>query len=341
MGVKVGIVYGHPAHVHFFDPIITDLEAKGIEVQNLVRSNNLIETLLQSYGHEYSVLTSGNQGAYLPVTALQTTLAIRRYAELHETDLLVAIGGQTTSIAGKILGIPTVTLTDTETLANLIPLQLSSRVIMPSFLNVSRKKVRNYNGHHEFAYLRPEAFEADFHKAKRCGIEPNRKNIIIRVSSMRAHHDLGKSQHINVPETVKKFEDSGAKVHLLPENNRSIPEEIKHAVVNFPPDKIHDVLAAADLYIGTGSTTALESASLGTPAIYIGPSRLRVLDALSEYGLIFQYAGANSHEMAISKALDLYRDNTIDWGLRRQRYIQSMDNPVPIVCNEIFDLLDL
>lgn len=72
-----------------------------------------------------------------------------------------------------------------------------------------------------------------------------------------------------------------------------LPKEFEHLRFPLSPDKIHHVLAFADLYVGEGATMASECAMLGTTAIYINPEEAGSIDEQEKAGLIFHFRDEN------------------------------------------------
>ena len=90
--------------------------------------------------------------------------------------------------------------------------------------------------------------------------------------------------------------------------------------VNISPDKMHDLLYYASLYVGEGATMAVESALLGTPSIYISSlaGTMGNLEELeNKYGLINSYS---SDHPAIDKIIDYLRRSDLKeiWKKRKE-----------------------
>ena len=86
-------------------------------------------------------------------------------------------------------------------------------------------------------------------------------------------------QQKNLIKTLSKY----AKVFISSED--SLPDEFRPWQISIPPEKMHDALAYATLFIGEGATMASECAVLGTPAIYVNSLQLGYLFEEEKYGL--------------------------------------------------------
>jgi len=121
---------------------------------------------------------------------------------------------------------------------------------------------------------------------------------------------------------IKELEKH-ARVFITSEN--SLPEEFHRYRITIPPEKIHDLLYYASLYIGEGATMATEAAILGTPSIYISTlssSLGNFYELENEYGLIYSFGNP---EKAIHKALELIRqlDLKETWSEKRQKLLAN------------------
>jgi predicted glycosyltransferase len=73
------------------------------------------------------------------------------------------------------------------------------------------------------------------------------------------------------------------------------------------PEKIHDLLYYASLYVGEGATMATEAGLLGTPSVYVSSlvGTMGNYDELARYGLVEAHQVANS---AMDRAIELMKD---------------------------------
>ena len=101
-------------------------------------------------------------------------------------------------------------------------------------------------------------------------------------------------------------------------------EDLEKYRITVSPEKIHDLLYFAALYMGEGATMAAEAAILGTPSIYASTiQRLGYINMLRDhYGLVYNYADAQA---AIGKAKDLLdKPNTKEeWRKKREALLED------------------
>jgi predicted glycosyltransferase len=132
----------------------------------------------------------------------------------------------------------------------------------------------------------------------------------MRFVSWNAIHDVGKYGIKNKMKLVKKLEKYGW-VFITSEGR--LNDGLKECRIKVPPEKLHDLLYYASLYVGEGATIASESAVLGTHAIYLNTSRLGYTDEEEEkYKLVYNFSDKEiMDEQAFNKALELLGNNCL------------------------------
>jgi len=107
---------------------------------------------------------------------------------------------------------------------------------------------------------------ANIHKD--LNIEANQEYILLRFVSWNAHHDYGQSG-INLETKRKLISILKIKYKVFISSEGELDDEFEPYKIKIAPEKMHDVIANASLFIGESGTMASESAYLGTPAVYI------------------------------------------------------------------------
>src|SRR5262249_42514576 len=115
---------------------------------------------------------------------------------------------------------------------------------------------------------------------------------------------------------------------LLSVEGGHIDPEFGSMVTTFPPEKVHHLLAFAQLYVGEGATMASEAAVLGTPAIYINTLTMGYVEDEQRYGLLHHLA---SGPAALSKVRELLATPDLKprYAARRTRLLADKINPTP------------
>ena len=118
-------------------------------------------------------------------------------------------------------------------------------------------------------------------------------------------------------EAFKKF------ANVFISSEEQLPIDLKTYEINSPPEKMHDALAFAVLFVGEGATMASECAMLGVPAIYVNSLEVGYCTELeSKYGLVFNYRNSDG---VLQKALELISKPNSDgeWEIRRQKMLSE------------------
>jgi predicted glycosyltransferase len=119
------------------------------------------------------------------------------------------------------------------------------------------------------------------------------------------------------------------KVFLSSENKNS--EEFSEYMINIPPDRMHDALACATLYVGEGTTMAAEAAILGTPSFYVSKVRGQNCDDLEKYGLAFTIKNPDLLFNKIDEVLSL-SDIKGEWQKRREKMLRDKIDLTSFLC---------
>ena len=309
--MRVFIDINHPAHVHFFKNFIWDMQKRGHEFFVSSRDKEVALDLLKAYSIKHYNRGKGFKGV------LGKTLGILKIdAQLYgktrrfKPDLLMGLHNTYTAHVARLVGKPSITFTDTEhaKLANLMTFPFTNVICTPEcFMNDLGKKHVKYPGYHELAYLHPNRFTPDEGIKKRLGVGVKEDYFILRFVSWGASHDLGQKglDAITGRKLIESLSKLG-KVFVISEESNKELDEYRLTV---SPERIHDVLAFAKLYVGEGATMASEAAMLGTPAVYINTLKLGYTDEQEEkYGLVYNFTDAKE---AAKKALELAREKDL------------------------------
>ena len=103
----------------------------------------------------------------------------------------------------------------------------------------------------------------------------------------------------------------------------SLPKDFEKYRMAIPPEKIHDLLYYADMYIGEGATMASEAAILGTPSIYVNTLKLGYLEELEKkYGLVFNIPDPKK---AIKKIEELLKQKNLkkEWKNKTKKMLKD------------------
>jgi len=182
--------------------------------------------------------------------------------------------------------------------------------------DLGKKQIR-YNGYTELTYLHQKYFKPDPSTLDKIGISKNENFVVLRFVSWSAIHDIGQKGIKNRVNFVRELEKYGC---VLITSEGKLEKSLEKNRITLSPEKFHDLLYYATLYIGEGATIASEAAILGTPSIYVSSlaGSLGYLDELEQkYDLMYSFA--NSDE-ALKKAIEILEIPNIkeDWRIKKE-----------------------
>lgn len=333
--LTVVVTIQHPAHVHFYKHAIRELERRNHEVHLFVATEDLATDLLDSYGFDYVVL--GERGPRLTRPARQAAVEYRlwRAARRLQPDVMTAIGGVAVSHVAALVGARSVVFTDTEhaTVSNRIAFPFADEVLTPDCYDDDHgsNQVR-YTGCHELAYLHPDRFSPDPSVLSDVGLSRDDRFVVLQHGGWEPVTDVNDSGFVDVGDVVRRIESIGVEVRLTSDGTH--PPEVNDRGLDLRPDRMHDLLAYADLFIGESGTMSLESAVLGTPAVYIHTARPGIVDRLDRYGLLYPFHDEDRHEQGVETAIELVSAN-VDWEDRRREFVDDHVDTTEVVVDRL------
>jgi len=308
--MKIIIDILHPAHIHFFKYFIKEMEKKGHKILVTARDKEVALKLLKAYGINYIVISRIRKGKLgLLSEFISRNIKFLKICKRFKPDLLMGIMGPTISVIGKLMRIPSLVFYDTEhaKLTNFFSYKLATYVITPSCYKGKVKNQVRYNGYHELAYLYPKRFRPNKKILKEAGLKKGEKFFIVRFVSWQASHDI-KAKGFSLEEKRKLIELLKKYGKVIITSEKPLPKEFEPYRLSISPEKIHDLLYFADMYIGEGATMASEAAVLGTPAIYVSTLKLGYLEEEEKYGLVYNFSKADK---AIKKVSELLKNKNL------------------------------
>ncbi len=305
----------HPAHLHFFRPLISRLKAEGHDLCITARNKDILVKLADHYGIEINVFGTAKKGFFnLGKEWIYRVRRLNKILREFKPEVMMAIAGTYISLLGKLRHIPTYIFYDTEhaTISNLLAYPFATCIYVP---HCYRKKIRwrhaRYNGYHEIAYLHPLYFTPDDSVLPEVGIKPGEVFTIVRFVGWGAGHDIGRSG-LTTPNKIRAVKELRTFGRVFITSEGPIPRELESCKLRLEETKIHSLMAHAALIFGESATMASEGAVLGVPGVYIDPvGRGYTDEEQQKYGIVFQFSH-HRQEQAIQKAISIltaYRDH--------------------------------
>lgn len=291
MRVMIDVV--HPAHVHFYRNLWSELVARGDEVLVVSRDKDVTLALLDHFGIEHVPVGRAGRRSIVGhgLELAHRDLALIRLGRRFRPDIVLTRNPAGVQ-AARILRVPGVFDTDDGTAAG-----IHWRAAAP-FATVITSSVSlgedhgsrhwRYQGYKALTPLHPARFTPDPTVRQRLGLSPGERLFVVRFVAMAASHDLGES---GMAETMKRELVAllGARGRVVISSEAPLPPDLAHLAFPLDATELHDALAAADLVVGDSQTVTAEAALLGTPAVRASSftGRLEYLRELEErYGLV-------------------------------------------------------
>lgn len=321
------ICIGHPAHVHFFKNAIRLWVGHGHEVLVAAVDKDLSLYLLEKYGIGYEKLGKNYKTPFRKVIGIiKKDFRLLKIAKKFNPDAIIGIGNIYGSHISRILRKKSIWFSDNENsfLITKLSLPFVDAIVTPScFLKKFKSKQVVYDGYHELAYLHPSRFKPNPGFLRDLNLSTKDKFSVVRFVAWGAVHDIGgkgfsKEDKI---KNIKELENYG-KVFITSEC--SLPKELEKYELRAPPEKIHDLLYYAQLYVGEGGTMASEAAVLGTPSIHISTTgkNCGIFKDLEKYELLYVY---DDNKGGIKKSLELLKREDLkkEWQEKRQKMLRD------------------
>ena len=324
----------HPAHVHVYKHTIRSMQEKGHEVLIIAKNKEITTNLLDRLGFEYELVSRWYPGMAQKIYGvLDKDIKLLAIARRFKPDLMTALLSPHIAHVGKILGTPTVTLTDTEDakLGNMLTFPFTDAICTPDcFLKDLGKKHVRFAGYKELAYLHPNHFTPDPSVLDPLGLSVDDRFIILRFISWSASHDVGLSgiDMSSAKEFISRLEKYG---RVLITSEKKLSAEIEPYRVALPTEQMHSLMYYSQLYIGEGGTMAAESAILGTPAVHIESNSKGVatgtysgnfLELRDKYGLLYFYP---RQDQALEKAITILENprSKAEWKKKKEKLLSE------------------
>jgi len=331
--MKILIGLGHPAHYHLFKNLILHLKNKNVEFSVVTTEKDVLHSLLESDGVPYSKLLQKNfvTNKFIKLKELFISdYKLYQFVKSFKPTLLVGCLHQMAHI-GFLTKIDSIFFAEDDFretyLQGIITYPYIKQIVTPDVIKVPifQRKLIQYSGYHELAYLHPNNFLPSEEKIKKL-INPESDYFIIRFAQLGAHHDAGKKGI--TPEVALKLiqilEPNG-KVFITSE--KELEPAFEKYRINLDPIDIHHALYYAKLFVGDSQTMTTESAVLGTPALRFNDfaGKLSTLEELEhKYGLTYGFP-TSAPDLLYAKIEELVSTKNLreEWHSRKKKMLED------------------
>jgi hypothetical protein len=323
--------------------VIRSLEKKGYLVKIIASDKENVLQILDSLGFTYSVKKHYTGLLNKVIGMFRNDIFIYRECKNLKPDLFTSFGSPYAAQVSMLYGKKHISFSDTDSSVKtldhftLTTLLFSKINYVPSCHRKSRKsKQGRFDGYYELAYLAPSYFIPDPSVLDELNITATDTYILIRLSALNAHHDIGVKgfNFINDSELLEY-------IHALEQYGRVFISTEKQLSAVFDPyvlmlssDKFHSFMAFASLYIGEGASMASEAAILGVPSIYVSTTTRGYLEELeNKYELCYTII---DKQEALCKALSLLESNRkSEWSKKRTKMLSEKIDVVDFIVDAI------
>lgn len=284
----------HPAHVHFYRHLHDLLRAEGHETLIVARDKEVTLDLLGAFGmpHEWTGHAGAKSTLARAAELVTRDVALTRWARRFRPDVVLTRNPAGVH-AGRLVGAWTV-YDSVDGRAAGVHFQLGAPlahvITSPNWLDEDYgPRHRRYRGPKELAYLHPDRFTADPGMRAELGVPDGQPLFVVRFVANDAVHDAH-TVGLDAAQRAALVERLQARGHVVISSEEALPDELEPLRYRLGPERIHHVLAAADLFVGDSGSMAAEAGVLGTPALrlssWVGPVRGYLGRMERDYGLV-------------------------------------------------------
>lgn len=306
--MNILFVSGHPAQVHNFRNVRKELISAGHNVFWLTTPKDIATNLLDIYQIPYQTLRKPNKGIISKAwTLLRNVLWVVRFLRKNKIAVAITRTCPYTTIAAKICRIKHITTNDTEHAAHKMKKfsdQVDAVVLPQCFDFQLRKDELRFPGNIEIFYLHPNRF-APAPIWDLLQIEPDTRFAIVRFVKWDAWHDTELVGGFTLDQKRELVARLQRHMRVFISSESELPADLEPYRIQIPIERMHDVQAAAALFVGESATMASESVVLGTPAIYIDEVGRGYTDEEAREQLLWMYRPVPSR--------DELKPNEPDW----------------------------
>ena len=328
--MKILIDIGHPAHVHYFKNFIFKIISSGNQVKLIARDKEVTLSLLNKYNLEY--VNRGKGGDSLFQKLIYYPYAVYKFiveSYKFKPDFFLALSSIYLPVTSFLFRRPLVTVDDTEhaILSHIFYKNFSSIIFTPLYFkkNLGHRHVK-VNTFFELGSIHPEYFKTDKFSLSNSNIN-NKKYALLRFVKWNAAHDFNE-KGLSIDDKKKIVKELSKHLTVYISSEGKLPAELQKYKIDISPEKMHQFLFNASIFIGESGTMGVESALLGTPSIMFSSSAGKIgnfIELRDKYSLLII---CQSIKELLNISLGLINDpksKTI-WNKRSKTFIDDKIN---------------
>jgi predicted glycosyltransferase len=286
------------------------MQEKNHTIFVVARDKEVSQILLKKYNISFVTRGKGGNGILGKILYLfKANFLLFSKAFSFKPDIFLSFASPYAAQVSSLLRKPHIAFTDTEhaKLGNYAFMPFTSTIITPkTFHGDLGKKHIKFNGFMEQCYLDKKYFVPNS-VSDLLKLEKDEKYILLRFVSWGASHDIGHAG-LSDKSKIEIIDKLSKNYKIFISSEAELPEIFLKYKIKISPERMHDVLANAHLFIGEGATMASECAMLGTPAIYVNSLNAGTLIAQEKSGSIFGFRNSIG---VLEKALELLENSNL------------------------------
>jgi len=307
LGKRIIFDVGHPAQVHNFKHVYWELNKKGWTGLFTAKDKEVTISLLKNYNLPYILIGKSGSNLFSKTFGLVATLI--RFSKVllsFKPEIVVCRFSPHATWCSKLLGIRVIGLADTEHTKALdyftVPF-VDAKLTAYSYEKELGKNHIRFNGNIELFYLHPNRYKIPENILDIISSEVGHGYALLRFVAWNAHHDIGESGFTidDKKKLIRTIEDK-YKVYISSENE--LPSELLKYKIDISPEKMHDVLAHASVYVGEGASMASEAACLGVPSVYVNSLNVGYIKEVEKYGLVINLRNAEDLPRVLERLIN-------------------------------------
>lgn len=318
----------HPKHYYQFKYIMQQLVSDGHDIKVLARDKDVLLSVLQQEGVEYTIF--GLHQKKMVDKVLGTPRLIWKYYQIarqYKPDVIVSKASFYGCAVAKMIGAKSVIFPDSEVVkvTNRYVVPLATMVVTPGSFGLNYgPKHKRIKGLFEDCYLSPKVLQSSAQDDVTASL--HKPYAILRFVGWYANHDV-KNSGLTLDEKKTIIQAIEPYMTVYISSEKTLPPELQKYKLPTPANRIHQVLAGADLYLGDSQTMATEAALLGAPAIrsnsFVGPNDMTNFVVLErQYGLLRNIRAFNDVLVAVQEMAA--KSQKSEWLRKKQAYFDQV-----------------
>lgn len=339
--INIGFFPAHPSQLWMMYSM-SKSAPDNINIIWYIRDKDITVKLADELKIDYKLVSEAGTGFLRNAWELFLNIfRFLRYTQKDKIDIWFSKYGSV-NIAAWILGKTNFSFNDDD--ADIVPFialtsyPFSKRVFCTNWTRMGKyeRYAIRYPSFHELFYLHPNHFNPNIQDAfEFLKIKQSQPYILIRLSSLQAHHDLT-AKGVSDSLLTKIISLSEQKYKIFISSEKPLKDAFREYEINIPTSKIHTILSGAAFVIGDSLTMMTEAAVLGVPSLRISSFSGKV-GTLNEFErrLLTQSAKPDEEEKILKLIDQLIKGKSSEIKKHKDILLDETIDPIPFIWKKI------